>query len=759
MDHYFCVVDAATLIENIQEIKNLIYQGRVRLVVPQCTSASLEQAYAKFKDDVNKKPLRQPEPQRPRSGGRPMKVEPPAFDINPLVAGELLNRYKSKDGENSIEFQKDSEQYSPWKYLEQEEERRNVTASKPSTFAQAVQKQNIERLLNSSGSANGSGKARLVAKAAGLDGSPWKTNSKALSLPISEVPKETRPLLSCVLWRLHEKGSTRWDTERTMLLCDNVKISALAKKLGISTKSPTELRQFCGTLAHDKRETHGDLEEDFGLADAVEAPSSNHIVENQKDVTVSVLVQEPNNEQVVGDSAQVPVKASPTHSSSSTEKTASISSAKSSGPGKENIAPEKAKSQNTSKHSEKLIKRDPLTEESPEALRPEHQGELDLRQNLPNMNKDSPVQAASDNTKAEPQGKAPTFSTLDLEKENSIAEWVKSLTNAAKNSELTGRDSPMSGHSSTVDLTAAGQSEPPKPFKPLTYRQAVTGKADEVVKRPTPPPLEMLPSPPASPVRDPSPRKLEDPIDSDEEVVVFNPKAKRLSAQKAQQNQRPQTPTAPPKVSHVRHASGGRPRSRNGNQRPSRPAPPPVVIDPDSFGRGLPANVQPTAARTFNPYGPQGRIVSDRRGNHRPHNARPYMQNTPPKTNGVVLRNGSPAADALPVTDRLPATSGLANVELAPKPQAPAPITPPAILKPSPVISGTPSEAPPSAPSLMVNGSPTVTGAALRPEKPRYSPRGSPRGTPVAPEPDVGYILRSGQPREATRGRGKLWIP
>ena len=37
--------------------------------------------------------------------------------------------------------------------------------------------------------------------------------------------------------------------------------------------------------------------------------------------------------------------------------------------------------------------------------------------------------------------------------------------------------------------------------------------------------------------------------------------------------------------------------------------------------------------------------------------------------------------------------------------------------------------------------------------------RGSPRRTPRTPEPDVEYVLKSGSPRAATRGRGKLWIP
>ena len=38
-------------------------------------------------------------------------------------------------------------------------------------------------------------------------------------------------------------------------------------------------------------------------------------------------------------------------------------------------------------------------------------------------------------------------------------------------------------------------------------------------------------------------------------------------------------------------------------------------------------------------------------------------------------------------------------------------------------------------------------------------PRGSPRRTARTPEPDVEYVLKSGSPRAATRGRGKLWVP
>ena len=36
MDRLICVVDATTLVENIQQIKRLVYQGQILLIVPQC---------------------------------------------------------------------------------------------------------------------------------------------------------------------------------------------------------------------------------------------------------------------------------------------------------------------------------------------------------------------------------------------------------------------------------------------------------------------------------------------------------------------------------------------------------------------------------------------------------------------------------------------------------------------------------------------------------------------------------------------------
>ncbi|KAL8727360.1 MAG: hypothetical protein Q9166_006129 [cf. Caloplaca sp. 2 TL-2023] len=763
MDHLICVVDETTLVENIQEIKSLVQQGLVRLVVPQCTSTSLEQKHAKLQEEANKRFLKQEDSQRPRSGGRPTRTERPAFDINPLVACEFLKRSQSKNGQGVVEFQKDSEQYSPWKILELEEESKSANENRPTTFAQAVQKQNIERLLNSAEAGNGPMKPRLVARSAGSDGSPWKKSNKALSLPISEVPKQTRPVLGCLLWRLHEKGATRWDTDRTTLLCDHEQTTNLGKKLGVPARSMAEVRQYCSARKPaDTRETFGHAEEYFGIQEKARVAASDKLVEKPHATTDAHVEIQPVEDKMDEMHSSGEVKDAPP-SSASAKNTGSIASVRSSDSEKKSIEIEKSDAQtasnvtaNSNLSKEKLdVTLDTVLEDMENRKIPGL-----LVTNMITENKAS-VAAPTEQSQSSAQPAHPLFKTLDLEKEHSIAAWVRGLTN---NGELSGRKSPVSGHSSNVEAP------PPEPeviddFKPLTYRQAVTGKADEVVKKQTPPPpRETLPSPRVSPVRDFSPPKMVDPVDSDDEIVVFNPKAKRLSAQKAQQAQqaqRPQTPTASPRVSHTRNASGGRPHSRGTNQRQPRPGPPPVVIDPDSFGRNLVINPQTTAPRTFSPYGAHGRVTNHPRGGHRPHNPRPVVQSTPPRANGATLANGTADGKPQPSAKRIPAATEQANVETTPGVQAPAAtvITPPSLLKPNSMVNGSSTCVPPSAPSgpaLAVNGSAHV---GIRPERPRYSPRGTPRHTPSTSEAEVPFILRSGQPREATKGRGKLWVP
>ncbi|KAI4265463.1 MAG: hypothetical protein L6R38_009404 [Xanthoria sp. 2 TBL-2021] len=813
MDQLICVVDATTLVENIQQIKRLVHQGQIRLVVPQCTATALERKYANFKEEANKKPPRQVEPQRPRASGKPAKIEHPAFDINPLVAGEFLAKLQSND-KSTVEFQKDSEQYSPWKLMELEEENRSATENRPATFAQAVQKQNIERLLNSDGAGNGPMKPRLVARTTGSDGSPWKKSNKALSLPISEVPKDARPILSCLLWRLYEKGATRWDTDRTTLLCDNEEITSLAKRLGIPARSTTEVRLLCDKRRTvDTRETSGNLEDHFGIQEKARTIASDNHVAKPEEAAISLPRFQPLEDKTQEKHAPDQDKIK-TPSSHSTQSSASTATAQSSETEKKSADAEKSEDQRASN-----ITNDSKLSEGKLEVALETILSCGEKRNVPgllvtNIDKGKTVAALAENSQASAQPAHSSSNTLDPEKEHSIAAWVRSLMS---NGELSGRNSPLSGSSAVEPV--APEIEPVQDFKPLTYRQAVTGKADEAVKQQAPPPApkEMLPSPRVSPVRNPSPPKgeIEDSVDSDEEIVVFNPKAKRLSAQKAQQTQqvqqtqkaqqaqqtqqapqnqqvqqpqqdqqpqqpqqnqqtqqtqqlqqsqpnlRPQTPTSSPRVSHARNVSGGRPQSRGTNQRQSRPGPPPVVIDPDSFGRDLLTNPQPNVPRTFSPYGAHGRITNHHRGNYRAHNPRSHVQNTPPRMNGVALVNGSGNVNVQRAAEQQPSPSEPSRTEVVETMQtSPAAVTTtPTVLEPSPMADDSSTGPPPSAPTgpgISVNGSPNVN---VRPDRPRYSPRGSPRHTPASSEPEVPFILRSGQPRDVTRGKGKLWVP
>ncbi|KAL9629726.1 MAG: hypothetical protein Q9204_005112 [Flavoplaca sp. TL-2023a] len=803
MDQLICVIDATTLVENIQEIKRLVHQGQIRLVVPHCTATALEQKYANLKEEVNKKPPRQVEPQRPRTSAKQAKIEYPAFDINPLVAGEFLARVRSNE-QSTVEFQKDSEEYSPWKIMEAEEENRSATENRPATFAQAVQKQNIERLLNSDGAGNGLMKPRLVARTTGSDGSPWKKSNKALSLPISEVPKDARPILSCLLWRLHEKGATRWDTDRTMFLCNNEELTSLAKKLGISTRSIGEVREYCDKRRMvDTRETAGNLEEHFGIQVKTRATASDAGLGKPREAAKSPAKFEPLEDDTQEEHAlhQDKVK---TPSSPTTHSSASKATAKSSGSEEKSLDAEKSEDQRASKVTDDSKLSEGKLEVALEAILSSGEKRSVPGLLVTNTDKRKPTATIAANHQAPAQPAHSHSNTLDPEKEHSIAAWVKSLMS---NGDLSGRNSPLSG-SSTVDPVAP-EIEPVQDFKPLTYRQAVTGKTDEAVKKQAPPPApnRMLSSPRVSPVRNLSSPivETEEPVDSDEDVIVFNPKAKRLSAQKGQQNQQnqkvqqpepaqqpqdqqaqqtqqvqqprpvqqaqpnlptlqPQTPTSSPRVSHARNSSGGRPQSRGTNQRHPRPGPPPVVIDPDSFGRDLLTNPQPNVARTFSPYGAHGRITNHHRGNYRAHNPRPHVQSTPPRTNGAALVNGVGNANVQRAPEQQtnpsePATTDIQPNNQTPPAAPPAVITPPTVLQPSLMTNsssrGPPTSAP-SAPSLHVNGSPNVN---IRPDRPRYSPRGSPRHTPATSEGEIPFVLRSGQPRDVTRGKGKLWIP
>ena len=128
----------------------------------------VEQIYQKSKEA---KPVPK-EPSRPKSSGKPIKKEYPTFDINPLLARNFLLRLKTwkedgaaseqrdflqeKENHGAVSFQQSSEQYSPWKDVEVEEETPQTAEDRPATWAEALRrKQNL---------ANGAGNNSQVQK-------------------------------------------------------------------------------------------------------------------------------------------------------------------------------------------------------------------------------------------------------------------------------------------------------------------------------------------------------------------------------------------------------------------------------------------------------------------------------------------------------------------------------------------------------------------------------------------------------------------
>ena len=248
---------------------------------------------------------------------------------------------------------------------------------------------------------------------------------------------------------------------------------------------------------------------------------------------------------------------------------------------------------------------------------------------------------------------------------------------------------------------------------------------------------------------------IEEPMDSEEEVVVFNPRAKRLSAQ--QQSQKPAFEEPPVlkeqangvKPGHTKHLSVEEPKTLPRQtpekavpmmvpakqQRHPKPKAAPIVIDPDAFGRDFASNPQAT----------------HHNGYHRPH-SRPTSQHGPPRPipHSGVPRGGGGGRGGRPFIH----------------PQALPPMQNGQHVHPNGNNRGgrqnrMPSVNGPKAQAAVNQGSAAVNGQIAAQPSLRLSPRVEPQ--PMAqtnlPEPEVDFVLQSGPPRGSTRGRGKLWIP
>ena len=164
MDPKTYIVDTATLIDGIHELKQRVYDGSASLLIP-ASSEPLSTASAELKlitisaaDQVEKAAEASlasktvpKEPSSKRASGRMnRREEKPLFDINPRTAREFLRRAKEGHVER-VAFQAAAEEFSQWK---EEEERKAAKVESPiappTSFAEALnRKQNPKDGLES----------------------------------------------------------------------------------------------------------------------------------------------------------------------------------------------------------------------------------------------------------------------------------------------------------------------------------------------------------------------------------------------------------------------------------------------------------------------------------------------------------------------------------------------------------------------------------------------------------------------------------
>ena len=326
METPICVIDALTLLEHIQEIKRWIQHRRLRLVVPLC-SKSVPTLHAvrlcvdpvvavenirKLVDKQKPEPPKEDRaPRRPRVAGKPARAEHPAFDINPHVTIEFLDRiqFEQKDalrnGEvrhDALIFQQPDEEYSPWRVVEVQPVQKDFKEERPATFAQAVR----HKLIITNGASGTSGptqgkrflvlswppiaylgftpaptKAKLVARASATGPSPWKMHKMApKSLPAS-MPKMLGPLFSYTLWRLYEKSPNPGDKNRCTLLTNDNTAHNIAHELNIPVRTISEIRQLIASAVEPvDLNSYGDLEREFRKREpkAEESINNDHVL-------------------------------------------------------------------------------------------------------------------------------------------------------------------------------------------------------------------------------------------------------------------------------------------------------------------------------------------------------------------------------------------------------------------------------------------------------------------------------------------------
>ena len=584
-----------------------------------------------------------------------------------------------------------------------------------------------------------------------------------------------RPYLSFALWQIYE--NERWDGLQlpgnpVLLLSDDQEVQIFAKKVGLKCRGSAALQQDLQTLVKEQTDisTWGDLERTFGpqkkptnLTTTEKNPphKDNFNIESvakpatprqysqvsvksqaEQEATIDTSLDSGTKE-VPG--VQAGNEVGPEHKDIEAEATTSIDNEQNAisnnRPWSEVVKPRV--SVKPALDTETSVKKTSAKGESSGASAAAEQGEPPNQENIKPQVLDvpAPIPTKSPWKKLPPPLPEPVTVLSDsrppsrdihaekLEKQNFIANWVNNVQPPTQNVQL----KPRSHHRNKSSQSNVDTNELPNPIPEIRPQPSVIMKRPVsssvpsskeqvgVLTPPLTPKINGRSSPSSAHENQSSdrPAPVEPELeDSDEEVIVFNPRAKHLSSGER---------------SNRKQASPKRPKSSGRLVSPEFPSPkaPKAQVD-------IPADVPSAQEMPADDQSPEI-----------------HSSEVPAED---VRAETAPGRNNLP---RVP-THPLANRSLGRNSRPPhfgrthrsrQPVVPVVI---DPDDFGRRALPQPGRGSGMPNGH----RAGFQNGYGRgNSPRGSPHPATRQADPDVDFVLKNGPTRGSTRGRGKLWIP
>ncbi|MCJ1306461.1 hypothetical protein MMC25_000103 [Agyrium rufum] len=810
MSKLICVVDAKVLVDKIQAFKDLVYAGDIRLVIPICTSEKVEQIY---QSSLQLKEAQKELPSK-RSSYKALarKEQQPLFDINPRITREFLQRAQAQTDNtvsDAVTFQLPYEQFTQWR----EEEEKALKALKarqapeqpPSSFAEALlRKLNI---VEDDGGSKAPAKPRLVARDTASAKPAWKLH-KVPSITSDGIPTHLRPLLSCELWRMYEFDNNPLDPESFVLVTDDPEAIETATHLEIPLQNVNLLvsQSMERKRASDTRLSVGLAEQDFGISPKARPDlpilEKDHVkIEEFTTAETSLVSEVPALQAIVhqlqeGEDASIEegnLLRNPTATEDSGEqfegKIPGIdpfpkpvrATANAVTEGEWGMEPGMPLAQPVELQTS-LSKEDPIsTGTQLEALQPsakplKEQSHVELPQTPDPLDEDSDLDIVVFKPKSRPAS-SHIRKTSDMLKPNLVTEDFKAtITESQKSGDKSDQFHSTSPRKAWNEVPKAFATQPlaqsvgePTPaeakFLPQTTKPIISGTYIAALETGLPR---------MTPLASPSPISLNGFPHID--VSALKPPLQSLQGtQTVGPRSRPQTPKEG-KISQLPRNGATNQGSEGPKGRQQRPPEYPVQFlasgsqrskkkSPRQIQAVFPTpspSTQPTHQQKENGY---ERNARDGTGPADPKPAEPSepMSQALPVSYSSSSHSGSPHSHQSPV---LANRTAVQNNGERPKQSYPG-----YRFNQVDIKAQRQAQKQPAAKPIVIDADSFDRSHVVKPAAPHHNGhqqyfnerygggRGSMRGAPKAQEGDVDYVLKSGAPRGATRGRGKLWVP